>query len=477
MTLDELLAQYQPNPDDLRRQKQAALGLNVAAGLLGAQRGQELRGIGVGLLGATREGQNIDQSARMEQLRQMQLRSTGMDYLGKQDAFNTQQKVNAAMAQYQPQSPMQQAMGSAPSLAPTQQNVAQVSANAQQGTGEYERLIGLAKYLESKGLPQAALPYYAQAEKYAPQFDGTETLTVDNKPVVYQKFKNRPGQVLPGLQPKPEYKEVSDGQSKFFYDPLSQQKSGSFQMQLSPGEVQTGAHQNATLAETIRNNNATKALGYAGLNQSERHFQAGQDKPQIVSGANGEILAVNPRAGTGDLVRGPDGQPLSKGDKPLTESQAKATAYANQMADASAQIAKLHGEGFQGNSAADQVKIANAGAQGIPFVPGSAAIPRAMAGEKAQRFQQAELQWTEAALRFMTGASAPKEEVVRNADTYFPRPGDLPARVRQKEESRAAMERSIRMAAGATGNKQLPAMPTDSADLHRRAEAIINGNR
>jgi hypothetical protein len=84
-----------------------------------------------------------------------------------------------------------------------------------------------------------------------------------------------------------------------------------------------------------------------------------------------------------------------------------------------------------------------------------------IAGENAQKYQQAELQWTEGALRFMTGANAPKEEVIRNAATYFPRPGDSAEVIAQKEASRRNMEESVRLAAG-TGNKQLPEMPKKS---------------
>jgi len=67
------------------------------------------------------------------------------------------------------------------------------------------------------------------------------------------------------------------------------------------------------------------------------------------------------------------------------------------------------------------------------------------------------LEWTEAALRFLTGAAAPKDEVIRTTATYFPRPGDSPEVIEQKRAARMDMEQSVRMAAG-HGTDKLPPM-------------------
>lgn len=186
--------------------------------------------------------------------------------------------------------------------------------------------------------------------------------------------------------------------------------------------------------------------------------QARENLPTVQSDPNGGFFLIDRKSGQGRPVTGPDGQPLAKHDKPLTESQAKATAFANQMSAASTVLDELDKGGFTGKGWGQQAGVSLAGTEGIPYVPGSAAFPRAMASERAQKFNQAQLQWTEAALRFMTGANAPKEEVVRNAATYFPQPGDSGEKIAQKAAMRAEMERSVRMAAG-PGIRQLPSMP------------------
>jgi hypothetical protein len=80
-----------------------------------------------------------------------------------------------------------------------------------------------------------------------------------------------------------------------------------------------------------------------------------------------------------------------KTDKPLTEGQAKAAAFASQMRSAEGE---LSGSGFNPSSLASQVEVATAGGLG-----------NLVAGEKAQQARQAQEQWAEAFLRFKTGAA------------------------------------------------------------------------
>jgi hypothetical protein len=191
--------------------------------------------------------------------------------------------------------------------------------------------------------------------------------------------------------------------------------------------------------------------------------------PKWESGAGGFVFPPSATNPTGRVVQ-PEGMP-PKDAKPLTESQAKATAFVNQMQGANQTLEDLGSKGFTGKSKGQQASIVMAGAEGMPFIPGSAAIPRMMSGAEAQKYQQAELQWTEAALRFMTGANAPEPEIRRNAATYFPRPGDADAVVEQKARARANMEESIRMAAGATGQKALDQKPASTQKTYETAKS------
>ena len=217
--------------------------------------------------------------------------------------------------------------------------------------------------------------------------------------------------------------------------------------------------------------------GWAGLAQAERHFKegkAGGGKPQWDSTTGQFVFAPT---GPGDTGRAVTPAGYERQDKPLTESQSKATAFANQMSNATEVIEELDKKGFTGKGKWQQGGLSMAGTEGVPYVPGSAAVPRMFASDEAQKFDQATLQWSEAALRFQTGANAPKEEVIRNRNTYFPTPGDSAARVEQKRMARANMEKSIRMAAG-QGVKQLPELPgKESAKQVVRRGTAPNGKR
>jgi hypothetical protein len=299
--------------------------------------------------------------------------------------------------------------------------------------GLYEQLLAKADALEQGGLPQKAQEYRMLAEKYAPKYKNLETVTgPDGNVRMVQTYENQAPTDTKYL-PKPDYKEVGMGDQKMFYDPVLKKEGATFRINQSPDSL------------------ATNKLGWAnyGLaSQRERREAANEGKPQVISGPNGEVYTVDAKRGTGAPVMGPDGQPLSKGDKPLTESQAKATAFVNQMQNASTVLAELDKKGFNGKNTYQQAQIVNAGGQGIPYVPGTGAIQRGISGKDAQTYQQAELQWTEGALRFMTGANAPEPEVIRNAATYFPRPGDSEQVIARKAAARKNMEQSVAMAAG-----------------------------
>lgn len=132
-----------------------------------------------------------------------------------------------------------------------------------------------------------------------------------------------------------------------------------------------------------------------------------------------------------------------KKEKPLTEGQAKAAAFASQMA--SAEKAFL-GAGTDGSKLGDQVQTSIAQGAGNFVVSPS-----------AQKARQAQEQWSEGYLRFKTGAATNGDEVGRNVRTYFPQPGDSAAVVAQKARMRAQAEQEVRMNAG--GAQAQPAPP------------------
>ena len=129
------------------------------------------------------------------------------------------------------------------------------------------------------------------------------------------------------------------------------------------------------------------------------------------------------------------------GGKDLTESQGKASAFQSQMVSASNAVNTLEGQGFDPTSFKSQTAVKLAGGAANPLIPVA-----------AQQYKQAQDQWSEAYLRFKTGAAATEPEVVRNNRTFFPVFGDKPDQIAQKAAAREQAERDIGIAAGRGAN-------------------------
>lgn len=138
--------------------------------------------------------------------------------------------------------------------------------------------------------------------------------------------------------------------------------------------------------------------------------------------------------------------------KPLTESQAKATAFQSQMIGAENNLKQLESKGFDPASLKTQSALKVAGG---PL--------NALASPEAQQYKQAQEQWAESYLRFKTGAAATEGEVQRNIKTFFPQFGDRPEIIAQKAAARAQAEQDIGFAAGmGAGRGAQPVTPAKS---------------
>jgi hypothetical protein len=168
-------------------------------------------------------------------------------------------------------------------------------------------------------------------------------------------------------------------------------------------------------------------------------FQA-PEKPtagQVVERDDGTFL-IDTRTGQAKPILGPNNQPLiGGGGKPLTESQGKASAFQSQMVSASNAVNTLESQGFDPTSFKSQTAVKLAGGAANPVI-----------SAPAQQYKQAQDQWSEAYLRFKTGAAATEPEVVRNNRTFFPVFGDKPEQIAQKAAAREQAERDIGIAAG-----------------------------
>ena len=122
-----------------------------------------------------------------------------------------------------------------------------------------------------------------------------------------------------------------------------------------------------------------------------------------------------------------------------TESQSKAGVFRSQMVGASNELNNLYANGFNPNNPVSQVTTNMAGG-----------VFNALTPANAQQAKQAQNQWTEAYLRFKTGAGTNAHEVEANRKTYFPEFGDKPEQIAQKARMRAQAEHDIAIAAGPT---------------------------
>lgn len=148
----------------------------------------------------------------------------------------------------------------------------------------------------------------------------------------------------------------------------------------------------------------------------------------------------------------------------LTEDQGKAGGFARDMADAEASYQVALEEGF--NPTGFRAGVANF-TDNIPMMGGAGNIIRDDAGDRAR---QAELQWTDAALKAKSGAASPDDEVTRNNITYFARPGQNYDYLGERlEQARGVAFESSRIRAGsaAAGVSYPETGPARTADIQR----------
>lgn len=103
-----------------------------------------------------------------------------------------------------------------------------------------------------------------------------------------------------------------------------------------------------------------------------------------------------------------------------TEDQAKSLTYAKLMTDAEQSYGRAVNEGYDPGSFRN---TAASIAEGLPF-GGLDGLGTLFRDEKGDRARQAELQWSDAQLKALSGAAAPEAEVKRGVKTFFPRPGE-----------------------------------------------------
>lgn len=205
---------------------------------------------------------------------------------------------------------------------------------------------------------------------------------------------------------------------------------------------------------------AAKSQGYQGnINDFKNQLteyqkvQAANEKQRL--GLEGARFGLEQQKAAQELMYG----------KPLTESQAKATAFQSQMIGAENNIKQLESKGFNPASLQSQAALKVAGS---PL--------NIAASPETQQYKQAQEQWAEAYLRFKTGAAATESEVQRNIKTFFPQFGDKPEQIRQKAESRAQAEKDIGFAAGMGAGRGAQPMQPQAPQGQQAPKKVVNFN-
>ena len=180
--------------------------------------------------------------------------------------------------------------------------------------------------------------------------------------------------------------------------------------------------------ESVTEYNAAKADGFKGSFTDYKNKMNDYQKEELKISAG--RLAVDQAKAAFEMQNG----------KPLNESQGKAAVFHSQMVGANNELNDVYAKGFNPNKPQSQATTSMAGGIFNFLTPAS-----------AQQAKQAQNQWTEAYLRFKTGAGTNAHEIEANRKTYFPDLGDSPAVVAQKARMREQAQNDIAMAAGPQG--------------------------
>jgi hypothetical protein len=446
--LQGLLSQFGPSEEEKRQAKMAAIA-QFGLGLLGAPKGGEFQRVGLSGINAMNTQQEQLANLRNQKMQGM---AAAQQAMGLQEMMRRQQQdaeARQTAADYykgaqQPGAGLPM-MGGQPPMGGQPAPMGGPIGPANDKRAKFEQYMGLSQALAAKGLMDPAEKAAAMAEKFRPKLKDTKTLTQNGQRVTVNFYDDGTTDVVPYGPDQEKAHFLDTGGQVGAVDPFTGKPiagGGLYNKTVSP---------DAALSSdtTRRGQNMVDARSREAQALAQQQASAGQ----IVPTPDG-LFVVDKKTGSGRAVMGPDGKPLSQAQKPLSESQAKATVFANQMISASNRLAELEKKGFTGTGFIQQSDLAGAGAEGIPYVPGSAAIPRLVASTTAHEYTQNAKQWVEGFLRFQSGATITPEELSQGFKTYFPQRNDPPALVQQKKQARLQAEENMRAAAGQAGTAQ-----------------------
>jgi hypothetical protein len=189
---------------------------------------------------------------------------------------------------------------------------------------------------------------------------------------------------------------------------------------------------------------------------------------------NGDIVAFGPRGGRTVLQAGGGGADPSHAAVKLTEDQGKSQTYARLLTGAERAYDRALDDGYDPGSPRNATASVF---EGLPWggLDGIGALIRDDVGDRGR---QAELQWSDAQLKAVSGAAAPEAEVKRGVRTFFPRPGETMSNISpQKLKARIAAFDAAKVRAGPAG-KTVPAYPQNlPKPIYETAERLRSQGR
>ena len=203
------------------------------------------------------------------------------------------------------------------------------------------------------------------------------------------------------------------------------------------------------------------ARGRAGQAQAERHFQAGQNKPQLHYDADrGAVIDLRSNSAQPVTI---GGQPLGPKDKNLTEDQGKAASWLERMKMAEKIV--LEAPDYAQKQTGTLGGAAAATLRSIPWVgqTGPAeAVANTVNNADRRKVEGAQEAWIAGLLRSDTGAAYKDMEKNDIKRTFFPQPGDDQENIDQKTVLRDGVYRAMQVRAG-PGAARVEAIPKSDA--------------
>ena len=271
-------------------------------------------------------------------------------------------------------------------------------------TDPYHQRMAEADALRSAGFHAQADAAEAAALKFKPEFSQTPQTGIgpDGKPFQYVLDKEGNPKRLEGVLPRDKLELANIGGSDIAYNPYALKVGQTFQRTMTPVES-------------------------ARLN-----FDIGQvNRPIFNAEAGGFITPPSKKSPQGTIT------PLAgfiRPDKPLTESQGKATNFAARMTESDALVKKFENSGISGNA--------------FSTLAAASPLTNWAASEEGQMYRQAQENFVTANLRQESGAAIPKDEMNKEIRKYFPVVGDQPGVIAQKARAREIATKGMLVQAG-----------------------------